>query len=304
MLLHDAAPGPLFFASIRQSARMSRFVQNRLVQFLALGGLIFAFAPSSGISSHISVQRRYLDALEAAEANKEQVARLSPSVAAEVDRRAIEDEVLFREAQRLGLDRDDLLIRQHIIQKMLLLAEDLGGATRTPTEAELRGFFTQNAARWSQAGSTHFIHVFAQRPEALQALVLDDAATAPPDLGEPFALPRDARKTDSELAAAFGAPFAQAVAATTPGRWSPPLQSTYGWHRVLVLQRVAPHAATFEEVRGQLPLDYAVERRKTAVKAFLGRAVQRYRIDVDGKPVPAFVPEGRLGARSEPSAED
>jgi hypothetical protein len=283
---------------------MLRVLRSRVLHFLVLGGLIFALAPASTASGRISLQRRYLDALEAAEANKEQVGHLSPTRAAEVDQRAMEDEVLFREAQRLGLDRDDLLLRQHLIQKMLLLAEDLGGAMRTPTDVDLRAFFDETAARWAQPGSTHFIHVFAQSPDALDALTLDDAATAPPDLGEAFALPRDVRKTDPELAAALGAPFAQAVAALAPGGWSAPVQSTYGWHRVKVLERVAPHPATFEEVRGRLPLEYAVERRQAAVKAFLGRAVQRYRIDIDGTPVPAFTPGGRLGARSEPSAED
>jgi hypothetical protein len=283
---------------------MYRILRSRLLHFLVLGGLIFAFAPASTVTGRISLQRRYLDALEVAEANKEQVGHLSPARAAEVDQRAMEDEVLVREAQRLGLDRDDLLIRQHLIQKMLLLAEDLGGATRTPTDADLRAFFAENAARWAQPGSTHFIHVFAQSSEALGALALDDAATAPPDVGEPFALSRDVRKADPELAAALGAPFATAVEAMVPGRWSAPVQSTYGWHRVKVLERLAPHPATFEEVRGKLPLEYAVERRQAAVKAFLGRAVQRYRIDVDGKAVPAFAPAGRLGARAEPSAED
>ncbi len=64
------------------------------------------------------------------------------------------------------------------------------------------------------------------------------------------------------------------------------------------------HAATYDEVRGQVKLDFAVSRRQAAVKAFLTRALGRYRVDIDGKPVHDFVPEGRLGSRSEPSAED
>jgi peptidyl-prolyl cis-trans isomerase C len=276
----------------------------RLVQFIVLGGLIFAFAPAASVSGHISLQRRYLDALEAAEAMKTQVNKLAPAQAAEVEQRAMEDEVLFREALRLGLDRDDLLIRQHLIQKMLLLAEDLGGATRAPTEADLRAFFAGHAATYAQPGSTHFLHVYAASAEALAPLQLDDGATTPPGAGEAFALPRDVHKTDPELAATFGPAFVQAVATTPPGHWSAPLQSSLGWHRVKVLERTQTHAATFDEVRGRLPLDFAVERRKAAVKAFLSRAFERYRFDVDGKTVPTFTPEGRLGARSEASAED
>jgi hypothetical protein len=45
---------------------------------------------------------------------------------------------LYREALRLGLDVGDPIVRQRLIQKVLFVAEDLGGATRTPREAEPR----------------------------------------------------------------------------------------------------------------------------------------------------------------------
>jgi peptidyl-prolyl cis-trans isomerase C len=277
---------------------------SRLVQFLVLGGLIFAFAPGPPAPSHISFTRTGLEALEHAQAARAAMTQLPPEQAQEVDRRAIEDEVLYREAIRLGLEQGDPLVREHLIQKMLLLAEDLGGATRTPTDAELRAYFNESPAKWSQPGSVHFLHVFASQPQSLEALALDPAATVPPPLGEPFALSRDVRKDGPALTDAFGAAFASAVMAQAPGTWSAPLQSKYGWHRVKVLEHTGAHAATFEEVRGQVKLDFAVSRRQAAVKAFLTRALGRYHVDVDGKAVNAFVPEGRLGSRSEPSAED
>src|SRR5438270_10574020 len=99
-------------------AHVSKLLSNRLLQFLALGAIIFALAPRPPSPAHISLKAGYLAALEAAEA-----ARHAGSTSTEVERRAIEDEVLYREAVRLGLDRGDPLVRGHLIQKVLLLAE-------------------------------------------------------------------------------------------------------------------------------------------------------------------------------------
>jgi peptidyl-prolyl cis-trans isomerase C len=277
----------------------SHLLRSRLLQFLVLGAAIFALAPRGTSSARISLKRDYLEALETAEAS-----RVAGAQRAEVDRRAIEDEVLYREALRLGLDQGDPLVRGHLIQKMLLLAEDLGGATRTPTDAELRAFFAQHPERWQQPAAWRFLHVFASTPEALAALELDPAATVPPDVGEAFPLSRDVRKTEPELAADFGPELARALSTLAPGAWSAPLQSRFGWHRVKVLEHLPAHLPVFDEVRGRVSLDCAVDRRRAAVQSFLTRALERYEVDVDGAPAPAFVPEGRLGSRSEPSAED
>jgi hypothetical protein len=279
--------------------RLTFLLRSRLLQFLFLGAVIFALAPKSEAPGRISLSGAYLRSLQAAEA-----ARAAGDGAQAVQRRAIEDEVLYREALRLGLEQQDPLVRAHLIQKMLLLAEDLGGATRTPTEAELQRFFTEHRERWEQPASWRFIHVFAARPETLERLRLDPAAAVPPDVGEPFPLSRDVRKTEPELLGTYGPELYQGLAAAGDGGWSAAVRSRYGWHRLKVLEHVGAHLPAFEEVRGRVSLDYAVERRRAAVQAFLSRALERYQVDVDGHPAPVFVPEGRLGVRSEPSAED
>src|SRR4051794_33212311 len=102
---------------------MTSLLRSRLLQFLVLGAIIFAVAPRGAAPGRISLKGDYLRALEVAEAS-----RRASAAGAEVERRAIEDEVLYREALRLGLDQGDPLVRGHLIQKVLLLAEDLGGA--------------------------------------------------------------------------------------------------------------------------------------------------------------------------------
>ena len=285
-------------------------MSNRLAQFLALGGLLFLLTPSSESPNQIELSRQHIAALQAAQATRSGSGTLPESQAAEVETRAIEDEVLYREALRLGLDQSDPLIRQHLIQKVLLLAEDLGGAGRDPTEAELRRYFEETRERWVVPGEVRLLHVFASKPETLAALrpqLQAHDAKAPeaiPPLGEPFPLSRDVRSAQHRLAAEYGAGFTQAVWSLPLGTWSAPVASRYGWHLVKVLSRTEVRPATFEDVSRELVLDFVIARRKRVVNQFVARAFERYTLTLDGTPVAPPVPTGRLGIRTEASAED
>jgi peptidyl-prolyl cis-trans isomerase C len=285
-------------------------IGNRLVQFLSLGGLLFIVTPSPDSPDHIGLSRQHIAALQAAQATRLGSSTLPESQAAEVEIRAIEDEVLYREALRLGLEQSDPLIRQHLIQKMLLLAEDLGGAGRDPTEAELRRHFEETRERWVLPGEVRLLHVFASQPVALSALrpqLQAHDAMAPealPPLGEPFPLSRDVRGALARVAAEYGSEFTQAVSSLPPGTWSAPVSSRYGWHLVKVLSRTETRPATFEDVRMELVLDFAIARRKRVVSQFVARAFERYTLTLDGTPLAPPSPTGRLGIRTEASGED
>jgi len=284
-------------------------IRDRLFQFMVAGAVLFALAPAAD-DSHVSLTHSYLQSLHGAQARRLGVETLSMEGASEVDRRAIEDEVLYREATRLGLDRDDGMVREHLIQKMMLLAEDLGGASREPTRDEVRAYFDRTRDRWRQEERVHLLHVFATSRE--DAAGLSDAVRqagavhpdAAPLLGAAFPRSRDVRGARADFAASYGDDFARAVFALPSGEWSPPIQSRFGWHLVEVLQHTPGAPAAFDDVFERVRLEYSVERRHEAIARFLTQAFQRYHVDVDGVPVRDYAPTARLALRSGPSKED
>jgi hypothetical protein len=284
-----------------------RVVSHRLAQFVAFGALIFAFAPPGPLPTHITLSPAYLASLHAERASREHVRALEPNIEEEIDARAVQDEVLYREALRLGLDQGDLLMRQHLVQKTLILAEDLGGASRAPSETELRAFYEETRSRWMRPGRVHFIHVFASTREAaekLQEPVRATAGSQVPTCGEAFPFSREVKSTPQQLRADFGVEFEAAVAALLPQRWSNPIPSKYGWHLVKVLESEPGGPASFEDVKDRLVLDCSLARRQRAVKQFIDKAMGRYRVDIGGRPLSSLPPAARVGIRSEPSAED
>ncbi len=51
----------------------------------------------------------------------------------------VHDEVLYREALAMGLDRDDIIVKRRLVQKLGFLTEDVA-TQRPPTERELEQY--------------------------------------------------------------------------------------------------------------------------------------------------------------------
>ena len=127
------------------------------------------------------------------------------------------------------------------------------------------------------------------------ALTLNAAAPdVPPSVGEPFGQPRNLDETREQLATEYGQGFSDAAFALPIGVWSEPIASKFGWHLVKILERHAAQPASFEEARGKLPLLYLAARQQEAVDKFLRQAEQRYRVTIDGRPLPILPASGRL----------
>lgn len=288
--------------------------RSRLVQFLAIGGLIFALAPAQPLEREVRLTGQQLELLAAARARQLGVVSLSPAEREEVSARALEDEVLYREALRLGLDKDDGVVRQRLIQKLLFLAEELAGAGQPPDEAALRACYTRKAAALRRPPAIRLVHVFAGSPAALAPLrpqllawrPAADSQEAIPPFGESFPLSRSVQGSLPEVASQYGETFAAALPGVPVGTWSEPIQSKFGWHLVLPLAFSPERTATFDEARPELSLLCWTEGREAAVARLLERSLPRYRFFVDGHPVKPPQPEraGRVAARSEASGED
>ena len=126
-----------------------RFIREPLVHFLAIGATLFlAWAlwgnpGASATSRRIVVDQGTADRLAR---NFALTYRRAPT--ADEWKKLVDDdittEVLVREALKLGLDKDDIIIRQRLRQKMEFLGEDLA-AIEEPTDEDLRAFLEKNA---------------------------------------------------------------------------------------------------------------------------------------------------------------
>lgn len=268
---------------MRVKAWLAAAWREPLVQFGVLGALVYLASQSiSGESSRIPAWRledsrakmsRLLDGGGAPEA-----------VRLEADLRVISDELLYREALRQGLDEDDPVIRQHLAGKLLTLTEEAALAGREPTAAEELALFESLRARWAEPARVSFCHVFASRPVvARPAPEATGGHEAPCDGGggEAFPLgPFVGPHTEAELAERFGEPFARQVFEAPLGRWSAPIASRYGVHRVRVTARLPAIEPRFEERRDAVRLAWTQQERARARAELLRTLARRDRPEV------------------------
>src|SRR5262249_36822916 len=135
------------------------------------------------------------------------------------------------------------------------------------------------------------------------AEALDPNARDAPSAGEPFPYARDVTATRQEIVRLYGADFADALE-RQDGAWSDLVTSSFGWHRVRVVDRTQGAPARFEDVRKEIELDYVLTRRERVVGNYLLHLASQYDIRVDGTPMRDFIPTRRVAMRVEPSAED
>ncbi|MFO0735492.1 MAG: peptidylprolyl isomerase [Labilithrix sp.] len=283
---------------------LARFVRHRLVVFALLGGGLYALSLARAERRVVAIDPAALSAVREAQARKLGVGDLGEVGRREVDARAIEDEVLYREALRLGLDRDDPVVRQRLVQKLLLLVEDLGGAGREPSREELVAYFEANRERWRRPARYALVHVFAGRAVDLPSGSVLDGATEAPAAGDAFPYARKMNASRDDIARLLGSSFADAVVALPPGTVSEPIASSFGWHRVRLVAREPGAPARFDEVQKDVLIDYLLQRREEVVGTYLRTTTASYEIRVGDDVVRDFTPTRRVAARTQASAED
>ena len=200
----------------------------------------------------------------------------------------VREEVLYREAKRRGLDRDDLIIRRRLIQKMEFLALDLA-EVETPTEAELEQWLAAHSdayrrpARWTLtqvlfSRDERGEHAEADAEAALRALPSPREGVAP-SAGDPSPLPFWLPgATARELDGMFGDAFARSLEDAPLKRWFGPVPSAFGVHLVWIHEKIPGRVPTLEEVRSRVSRDLLDARAKAAQKAQFQALLEHYRI--------------------------
>lgn len=269
-----------------------RFIRHEpLILFCVVAGLVFWVAPRSDGGDEVHISRTSLRSLEEAEARRRRVDALPDAVARAVRQQAIDDELLYHEGLRLGLDKNDNIVRQRVIEKMMFLGEDLAGASHPVSDAELERWLDKHRDRFVKPALVSFIHVFSAsdgaRLAGLRATLpagVDGAAAEPPPVGDAFPIGR--RIVHAPLVTlerSWGAPFVRALESLPTGQWSEPLQSRYGFHLVKVLARSDGTMPTLDAVRAAVRSAY-LEERKARADAELLRAIRaRYDVRIDDR---------------------
>ncbi len=212
----------------------------------------------------------------------------------------IREDILYREALALGLDKDDPITRRRMAQKMDFLTKDIA-SYKEPEEGELKRYFEESIEEYSDPDLITFTHVFLD-PDVRGDATLVDAAlllpelevTGPPDPSEPrigdrFMLQNYyPRKEELEIRKLFGSGFSAAVMKLEPGKWHGPVLSGYGTHLVYVHALERASEPVFENVKEYVAQDWLVDQQEKFNEEFFQNLKSRYKIVIEKAPIKAI----------------
>ena len=183
----------------------------------------------------------------------------------------VREEVMYREALRVGLDTQDTIIRRRLAQKLEFLLETVDPTYR-PDTATLEAYFRDNARHFLRPETVDFRHVFFSNDKRHDAqdsaktalserdALLDDSATA---IGDKFPFEHHFEgATHQDLAGKFGEAFSEQIFQLVPGDWSGPIESAFGFHLVFILGREASHLPALDRVRPAVLSAYLSDYRE------------------------------------------
>ena len=289
---------------------MKRLLREPLVHFLLLGALLFGWSAWQGGdaagSNRIVVTPGVVDHLAAGFSRTWQRPPSDIELKGLVDEH-VKEEIAAREAMAMGMDRDDIVIKRRLRQKLeFLLVDDAGAAP--PTDAELKAWLNRHPESFRVEPTLAFRQVLL-RPDRRGASMTADATkllarlhasgpdVATRDLGDASMLPAETPLQPlRDVANSFGQDFADALMKLVPGQWSGPVESSFGLHLVLVRQRTEGAAADLATVRPLVEREVLAERRKAEMQALYERLLAKYSVSIERPKLPPSVAAEARGA--------
>ena len=204
----------------------------------------------------------------------------NPDEAKAVIDNLIEEEILYREALRLGLDANDQIIKRRLAQKLMFLKQESRGEKLR--DEEVLNFYAENKEKYLIPRQFDFTHLFfakdsngsARAAEAERLLKKSQEIRSDVFfLGKNFT-----NKSVKELKKDFGALFAQAFTNLEINEWSEPIESTYGSHLVKIIGIQPERMPSLEEIKPRVLIDLDLQKKDSALSEYLNNLKDEYEI--------------------------
>ena len=271
-----------------------RLLREPLLHFLAIGGLIFLlFAamsePGPEPTDTIVVGPERIERLAR---GFQAVWRRPPTddeLRAMIDD-FVREEIYYREALALGLDRNDTVVRRRLRQKMEFLT-DSGAEILEPVAGELEAHLLANEKTFRRGPRLAFEQIFlGQKPGqestkrllgVLQPGSVADSVADPSTLGKRTLLPAQIGLSPPEAVdGVFGKGFFERLAKLSPGVWAGPVASGYGVHLVRIGESLAARTPPLEEIRDNVLRDWKAAKARELRELHYARLREHYVVEI------------------------
>jgi len=208
----------------------------------------------------------------------------------------IREEVLYREALGLGMDKDDYVIKRRMVQKIEFINEDLADRSLEITEDDVKEYFYDNLDEYKIEPNATFTHVFFSKDKN----GIDEAKLLAEDeikllnnnrvpfydsakYGDRFLYHLNyVERTPEFVESHFGREMEEEIFKLNPSdtKWYGPYESPYGFHLVLLTEKNDETIPEIEEVYESILNDLSYELSNKAREKSIKEIIDSYDVKI------------------------
>jgi len=269
-----------------------KFLREPLLHFLLIGAALFVAFDLVGDPSRAERDNQIVVSAGRIQQLANIFARTwqRPPTAAEL-KGLIDDfvleEIYYRQAVAMGIDRDDTVIRRRLRQKFEFLTDDLA-ATLEPTEEELAAYLAANPDAFRRDTTYTFAQVYINPDQAgvdLETRVAEQLSALKAGSAEPAnssLLPSHFEREPARVVNnTFGTGFSANLDALTPGEWQGPVESGLGVHLVRLESVVEGTLPELAEIRPVVEREWANEKRLETRRMINEQLLKDYVVEIE-----------------------
>jgi hypothetical protein len=205
----------------------------------------------------------------------------------------VREKVLYKAAVEMGLDKEDVIIRRRMVQKIEFLTSDII-APPVPEKGDLEGYFKENLTQYKAPDAITITQVFFDPDKRGEKTLVDADKTLAllkrqgepkgdmKGFGDVFMLQGYyPERSKRELGKLFGSEFASTVFELEPDTWNGPILSGYGTHLVYVHSLNQATPPVFNDVANIVEKDWQEKKVQELNEAYIESLMSRYQIVIE-----------------------
>ena len=268
-----------------------RFMREPLLHFALIGGLLFALytfvGPNDGVSGDkVVVGREVINNLRLNFQRTRNRVPTEEELVSLIDDYVME-EIFYRQALAMGLDKNDQVIRQHLRRKMEFLATDTTQLLQ-PDDQILQEYLDQHPEKFHRDSTFSFdqiyintdgnpVHIQTRVDELKQQVEASgfaqgDLSALPPSVDDVMA---------SQIDRTFGQGFAASLEQLPINMWSQPVRSGMGLHLVKISAYRPGYTPPLSEIHDSVEREWLNEKNQEIQASLLEELSAQYQIEVE-----------------------
>lgn len=277
-----------------ESSRLQKLLKEPLIHFLGGALLVFGFFWATGTNRDpadytVTIDKSDIDRLRAGWIQNFRRTPTEQELDALIEQE-ISEEIYYREALRLGLDRNDAVIRRRMFTKMRFL--DNQDATESePSDSELQDWMEKNPEKYRLSANYDLEQIYLGQGSATDetgiAELLDGlngGTIASKEISKPISLPQRLVGADTfNITRQFGEQFALDLDKQEPGQWVGPISSGFGSHLIKITSKIPGKPAALDDVRQAVVNDWRAAQKQRLEEDALEQYRSQYDIRIAGR---------------------